>query len=94
MISQAIGGYTYHPDQTWKAELEYGSLDGPAKQITMSDNSGADLNIFLCKDPQEFGVAGIAWVGSICKTYWPGYNAGIVEKRSTVLGTSEVKKYM
>ena len=89
-ISQAIGGYTHHPGQSWKADPDSGSLDGPAKTIAANDNSGADLNVFLCKDTSFYGIVGLAWVGTICKTYWPGYNAGVNEKRQNVLATSEV----
>ena len=86
---QVLGGYTYHADQTWKADPDFGSLDGPIKTIAAADNSGADLNVFVCKDTEAWGIVGLAWVGTMCKP-WPGYNAGVNEKRSTVLGTSEV----
>ena len=36
------------------------------------------------------GVIGLAWVGTMCKTSWAGYNAGVNEKRENVLATSEV----
>ena len=90
IIHQAIGGYTYHADQSWKADSSSGSLDGPIKSIAASDNSGADLNVFMCKDTEFFGVVGLAWVGSMCRTNWPGYNAGVNEKRESVLSSSEV----
>ena len=90
IIPQAIGGYTYHADQSWKADSSSGSLDGPIKSIAASDNSGADLGVFMCKDTEFYGVVGLAWVGTMCKTYWPGYNAGVNEKRQNVLATSEV----
>ena len=90
IIYQAIGGYTYHADQSWKADSSSGSLDGPIKSIAASDNSGADLGVFMCKDSEFYGVVGLAWVGTMCKTYWPGYNAGVNEKRQNVLSTSEV----
>ena len=90
IIYQAIGGYTYHADQSWKADSSSGSLDGPIKSIAASDNSGADLGVFMCKDTEFYGVVGLAWVGTMCKTYWPGYNAGVNEKRQNVLSTSEV----
>merc|ERR1712156_842260 len=87
---EAIGGYTHHPGQSWKADSDSGSLDGPIKDIAAADDSGADLGVFLCKDTSFYGVIGLAWVGTICKTYWPGYNAGVNEKRQNVLATSEV----
>ena len=89
-LFQAIGGYTYHADQSWKAESSSGSLGGPIKEIAANDNSGADLGVFMCKDPEYYGTVGLAYVGTMCKTYWPGYNAGVNEKRSNVLETSEV----
>ena len=84
-------GYTYHADQTWRADSDSGSLSGPIKSIAASDNSGADLGVFMCKDTEFYGVVGLAWVGTMCKTYWPGYNAGVNEKRENILATSEVK---
>ena len=88
---QAIGGYTYHAGQSWKAD--FGSLDGPIKTIAAGDNSGADLGVFMCKDPELSGVIGIAWVGFLCRTSsFPGLNAGVNEKRENVLATSEVRK--
>ena len=88
---QAIGGYTYHADQTWKAESDSNSLSGPIKDIAAADNSGADLGVFMCKDSAFYGTVGLAWVGTMCKTYYSGYNAGVNEKRENVLATSEVK---
>ena len=85
-------GYSYHADQTWKADSSSGSLDGPIKSIAASDNSGADLNVFMCKDTEFYGVVGLAWVGTMCKG-WAGYNAGVNEKRQNVLATSEVNQY-
>ena len=90
IILQAIGGYTYHADQTWKAESDSNSLSGPIKDIAAADNSGADLGVFMCKDPAFYGTVGLAWVGTMCKTYYSGYNAGVNEKRENVLATSEV----
>merc|ERR1711935_489270 len=87
---EAIGGYTYHADQTWKAEPDSNSLSGPIKDIAAADNSGADLGVFMCKDSEFYGVVGLAWVGTMCKTYYSGYNAGVNEKRENVLATSEV----
>jgi len=86
---EAIGGYTYHADQTWKAEPNFGSLDTPIKNIAAADTSGADLGVFMCKDSAFYGVVGLAWVGTMCKG-WAGYNAGVNEKRGNVLATSEV----
>ena len=79
----------YHAGQSWEASGEM--LSGPIKTIAAADNSGADLAAFFCKDTSFSGVVGIAWVGTMCKTYWPGYNAGLNEKRQNVLATSEVK---
>jgi len=87
---EVLGSYTYHAGEEWKAESDSGSLSGPIKNIAASDNSGADLNVFMCKDPQFYGVVGLAWVGTMCRTNWPGYNAGVNEKRGNVLSTSEV----
>ena len=46
----------------------------------------------MCKDEEFYGVVGLAWVGTMCKTgfSWDGYNAGVNEKRENVLATSEV----
>ena len=44
----------------------------------------------MCKDQAFYGVVGLAWVGTMCKTSWSGYNAGVNEKRGNVLSTSEV----
>ena len=46
----------------------------------------------MCKDTAFYGVIGIAWVGTLCKTTYSGYNAGVNEKRQNILATSEVKK--
>ena len=89
---QAIGGYTYHAGQKWKANPSYGSLEGPVKRIAAADNSGADLGVFMCKDTSIYGVIGYAWIGTLCKTSYKGYNAGVNEKRQNVLLTSEVNK--
>ena len=74
----------------WKADSSSGSLDGPIKSIAAADDSGADLGVFMCKDPEFYGVIGLAYLGSLCRT--PGYNAGVNEKRQNVLATSEVQK--
>ena len=90
---QAIGGYTYHAGQSWKADpgSDGGSLAGPIRSIAAADNSGADLGVFMCKDPMFFGVVGLAYVGTLCRTS-SGSNAGVNEKRQNVLATSEVHK--
>ena len=44
----------------------------------------------MCKDSAFYGTVGLAWVGTMCKTYYSGYNAGVNEKRENVLATSEV----
>ena len=90
---QAIGGYTYHADQSWKADSNSGNLQGPIKTIAAADTAGADLQVFMCKDPAFYGVIGLAWVGTMCKG-WAGYNAGVNEKRQNVLATSEVNHYL
>ena len=87
---QTIGGYTYHSGQSWKAS--HGSMEGPIKSIAAADNSGADLNVFMCKDTAFHGVIGYGWLGSLCKTSYPGYNTGVNEKRQNILATSEVHK--
>merc|ERR1712051_490124 len=87
---EAIDGYTHESGQSWTAESDSGSLSGPIKDITAASNSNANLHVFLCKDPQFYGVIGLAWVGTMCKTSWAGYNAGVNEKRENVLATSEV----
>ena len=53
---QAIDGYTYESGQSWTAESDSGSLSGPIKDITAASNSNADLHVFLCKDPQFYGM--------------------------------------
>ena len=90
MNVQAIDSYTYQAGQSWTAESAGGSLSGPIKDIAAADMSGADLGVFMCKDPEFYGVVGLAWVGTMCKTTWSGYNAGVNEKRENVLATSEV----
>ena len=87
---QAVGGYTYHAGQSWKAEDD--SLGGPIREIAIADNSGADLGVFMCKDPKYSGVVGKAWLKTLCKWTSSGLKAGVNEKRGTVLGTSEVRK--
>ena len=87
---QAIGGYTYHAGQSWKADSA--SIYGPIKSIAAADNSGTDLHVFMCKDTAFYGVIGVAVLGMLCKTSWPGYNVGVNEKRQNILATSEVHK--
>ena len=89
---QAVGGYTYHAGQSWKADGGY--LGGPIRLIAAADNSGADLGVFMCKDTAFYGVIGVAYLGTLCKTssFPPGLNAGVNEKRQNVLATSEVQK--
>ena len=53
---QAIDGYSYEEGESWRAEDEGGSLDGPIKDITAASNSNADLHVFLCKDPEFYGM--------------------------------------
>ena len=67
-------------------------MEGPIKSIAAADNSGADLNVFMCKDTAFHGVIGYGWLGSLCKTSYPGYNTGVNEKRQNILATSEVHK--
>jgi len=87
---EAIDSYTYQVGESWTAESAGGSLSGPIKDIAAADTSGADLGVFMCKDPEFYGTVGLAWVGTMCKTTWSGYNAGVNEKRENVLATSEV----
>lgn len=64
---EAIDGYTYESGQSWTAESDSGSLSGPIKDITAASNSNADLHVFLCKDPQFYGVIGLAWLEQCAK---------------------------
>ena len=48
----------------------------------------------MCKDTSIYGVIGYAWIGTLCKTSFKGYNAGVNEKRQNVLATSEVNHYI
>ena len=85
------GDYTHHAGQTWKAEPDFGSLGGPVKDITAASSSNAHLFVYLCKDPQSWGVIGIAWVGTLCgPNSWKGYKASVNEKRSSAVKTAEV----
>ena len=85
---QVLGSYTYHADQTWTATGDI--LGGSVKDIAAADNSGADVQVFMCKDSSFYGTVGIAWVGTMCKTYYSGYNANLNEKRQNVLSSSSV----
>merc|ERR1711971_1511869 len=85
---EVIGGYTYHSDQSWTADGDI--LGGSVKDIAAADNSGADVQVFMCKDSSFYGTVGIAWVGTMCKTYYSGYNANLNEKRQNVLSSSSV----
>ena len=72
-------------DNNLKIFLTITYLEGSILSIAASDNSGADLGVFMCKDSALVGTIGIAWVGSLCKTsktYWKGANAGINEKHN------------
>jgi hypothetical protein len=86
---EVLGSYTHHTGQSWKADSDSGSLDGPIKDIAASVGLGTDLNVFMCKDTEFYGVVGLAWVGTMCQG-WHGYNAGVNEKRGNVLSSSEV----
>ena len=84
------GDYTHHAGQTWKAEPDYGSLDGPIMQIASTSSSNAHLFVFLCKDPQAWGVIGLAWVGTICgPSSWNSHKTSINEKGGTAVATAE-----
>jgi len=85
---EVLGSYTYHADQTWTATGDI--LGGSVKDIAAADNSGADVQVFMCKDSSFYGTVGIAWVGTMCKTYYSGYNANLNEKRQNVLSSSSV----
>lgn len=87
---ERVGALTHHAGQSWKAESDSNSLQGPIKDITAADTTDADLWVYLAKDEQMFGVVGLGWVGTLCKTTWSGYQASISEKRSSVLSTAEV----
>ena len=51
---QAIDGYSYEAGKSWKADS--GTLYGSVYDITVASNSNADLHVFLCKDPQFYGI--------------------------------------
>jgi len=88
---QRDGDYTYHSGNTWKAEPDFGSLDGPIKSITSGSSSNAHLFVYLCKDPAFYGTIGLAWVGTLCgPNSWKGYKASINEKRASAVSTAEV----
>lgn len=81
---------THHVGQTWKAEPDSNSLQGPIKTLTANSNVDADLWVYMAKDPAFYGVIGLAWVGTLCRTWWPGYQASINEKRGSVLNTAQL----
>ena len=88
---QRDGDYTYHSGNTWKAEPDSGSLDGPIKSITAASTSNAHLFVYMCKDPAFYGTIGLAWVGTLCgPNSWKGYKASINEKRASAVSTAEV----
>ena len=89
---QRDGDYTYHSGNTWKAEPDSGSLDGPIKSITAASTSNAHLFVYMCKDPAFYGVVGLAWVGTLCgPDSWKGWKASINEKRESAVSSAEVK---
>ena len=85
---------TYHSGYTWNAESSDGQddLDGAVKQLTAASTANANLWIYMAKDPNFFGVIGVAWVGTMCKGWAKpnGYTASINEKRSNALTSAEV----
>ena len=83
------GDYTHHSGQTWTATGD--NLDGPIMDITFASSSNAHLFVYLCKDPEMWGVIGIAWVGTLCgPNSWKGYKASINEKRQSAVSSAEV----
>ena len=85
------GGYTHHAGYSWKAESDSGSLDGSILDITASSTSDAHLFVYMCKDPEFYGVVGLAWVGTLCgPSSWKGYKASINEKRESAVASAEV----
>lgn len=79
---------THHSGYNWKATGS--DLEGSIKTIAANSNADAQLWVFMCKDPQFYGTIGIAWLGTVCVSYWPGYQTSINEKRESTLATSEV----
>ena len=78
---QAIDGYTYESGQSWTAESSSGSLSGPIKDITAASNSNADLHVFLCKDPEFYGMyhilqclalASVLFITNLFRSHWTG----------------------
>ena len=57
------------------------------KGIGAEDNSGADLQVFICEGTRIDRSGGIAWIGTVCIDY---FNIGLNEKQGNVLSTSEV----
>ena len=61
--------------------------------IGSEDDSGADLQVFICKGTRNDRIGGIAWVGTVCNSEFPLSNIGLNEKQRNVLSTSEVRRY-
>ena len=86
---ERVGDLTHHVGHDWIADSDKGDLAGPIKEITLASDSDAHLFVYLCKD-ETYGTTGYAWVGTLCRTYWPGFQTSISEKRSSVLTTAEL----
>merc|ERR1719328_327135 len=79
---QRDGDYTHHAGQTWKAESDSNSLQGPIRDITAAHPSDANLFVYMCKDPEMWGTVGLGWVGTICgPSSWKGIKANVNERR-------------
>ena len=89
VFSQAIGGYEHHNGEYWNANKW--TLSRLTGGIGAEDNSGADLQVFICKGTINDRTAGIAWIGTVCSR--TELNTGINEKQRNVLLTSEVRTY-
>lgn len=88
---ERVGDITHHVGETWRAESNSQSLQGPILDITENQPVEADLYVYLAKDPEFYGTIGLAWLGTLCKRNTdPGYQAGISEKRENVLATAQV----
>jgi len=85
---ETTGDYTYHQGQSWKAEPDSNSLQGPIKDLTSASTANANLWVYLCKDTEFYGVVGLAYVGSLC--YSKSYSCGVNEKRGNLVSTAEV----
>ena len=85
---------TYHSGYTWNAESGDGQddLGGKIKELTAASTVDANLWVYMAKDPNFYGVVGVAWLGTMCKGWAKpnGYTASITEKRSNALTTAEV----